>query len=574
MDRLLRSPKGLLAMTVFIICCLTTPPLSFAQPPQGASPGAEATRFKSDMKNIKQRFEEKKKKAPEIELPKEKEAGPEAKVSFTLNGLTVTGSTVFKPEELEPIYQSYIGKAVTMKDVNDIVEKIKSKYRAKGYFTTIVYLPEQEVKEGKIEIRVAEGKVGELNIEGNKWYPSKLLKEQIHIKKNELLDIVKLEQDLLRVNSNADVEVKTVVAAGKEPQTSDITFKVKDYFPYHFGVTADNKGTRLSGKDRAIMSFRSTDATANNDSVFFSQLLATYSNAQSLAYLLPVDTCGTKLGVNYTHFNLILGKEFRAIRGDTKMITPYMIKELSLSESYESSITAGMDVISVLKRFGDNINADDELRVPYIGGSLSKMDAWGQTTLAPRFDFGTGGFLGASKFNHPTASRADTGGFFFKYTQEITRLQRMFLESYCVIHSTIQLATETLAPSEQLQIGGASSVRGYPEGDFSADSGAIINLDWIFPFYIIPKDWKLPKSDTDLRQQIQPVIFADFGAGRLNKELPNERRDKFLIGLGGGIRIRLYKNVFARFEWAQRAGADPTPDSGPSNFHFLIQTEI
>ncbi|OGW93399.1 MAG: hypothetical protein A3G36_00620 [Omnitrophica bacterium RIFCSPLOWO2_12_FULL_45_13] len=562
-----------LAMTALIICGLSG--LSYAaEPPEGSSPGSEAVRFQGDVKKIESRFEEKKKKAPEIELPKEEAPSAEDKISFTLAQLTVTGSTIFKPEDFKSIYESYIGKAVTMKDISGIADKIKSKYREKGYFTTIVYLPEQEVKEGRVEIRIAEGKAGDLNIEGNKWYPSRLLKKYIHIKKNELLDIINLERDLIRVNANPDVEVKTVIGAGKEPQTSDITLKVKDHFPYHVGVTADNKGTRLSGKDRALLSFRSTDATANNDTLFVSQLFATYSNAQSISYLVPVDTKGTKFGVNYSHFNLILGKEFRAITGDTKTITPYVTKELSLSDSYESSVTAGMDIMSVKKHFSGVTTADDQLRVPYISAEISKIDYWGQTVLSPRFDFGTGRFLGASKYNHPTASRANTGGFFFKYTQGITRMQRMFLESYCVIHSNIQLSTHTLTPSEQIQIGGASSVRGYPEGDFSADSGAIINLDWIFPLYIVPKDWTLPHSDALVRQQIQPVIFADFGAGRLNKELPNERRDKFLIGVGGGVRIRLYKNVYARFEWAQNVGADPTQGSGPSNFHFSVQAEI
>src|SRR3989338_8010026 len=77
--------------------------------------GSEATRFKGDVKKIEQQFEEKKKKAPEIELPKEEEkAPPEEKVSFTLTELTITGGTVFKNEDLKSLYESYIGKPVTL----------------------------------------------------------------------------------------------------------------------------------------------------------------------------------------------------------------------------------------------------------------------------------------------------------------------------------------------------------------------------------------------------------------------------------------------------------------------------
>jgi hemolysin activation/secretion protein len=117
-------------------------------------------------------------------------------------------------------------------------------------------------------------------------------------------------------------------------------------------------------------------------------------------------------------------------------------------------------------------------------------------------------------------------------------------------------------------------VRGYPEGDFLADTGAIVNFDWIFPMYILPESLKLPYSDVPMKRQFEPVVFMDLGGGRLNKQLPLERRDKFLMGIGGGIRVRLYKNVFCRFEWAKAVGARPTGGAGPSSFNVSIQTEL
>ncbi|MFH1848539.1 MAG: ShlB/FhaC/HecB family hemolysin secretion/activation protein, partial [Candidatus Omnitrophota bacterium] len=197
----------------------------------------------------------------------------------------------------------------------------------------------------------------------------------------------------------------------------------------------------------------------------------------------------------------------------------------------------------------------------------------GQTTFSPRITFGTERFLGASDRGHPSASRAGTGGFFVKYEQSLRRVQRMPFESYMTIRSQFQLASRTLPSLEQMQFGGMYSVRGYPEGEYMADAGASLNMDWFFPAYIIPKTWKLPYSDTPLRNQIEPVIFMDMGGGVLMKNLPGERKNMFLMGIGGGLKVQIGRNLYLRLDWAQRIGDRPTPGSGPSTFHMMFQFE-
>jgi hypothetical protein len=81
----------------------------------------------------------------------------------------------------------YLGKEITPTDLEAIVEKIKTKYRENGYLTTFAYVPEQELKEGKIEIRVLEGRLGEVKIEGNRWFSSSLLKKYIHARTGDIL---------------------------------------------------------------------------------------------------------------------------------------------------------------------------------------------------------------------------------------------------------------------------------------------------------------------------------------------------------------------------------------------------
>jgi len=143
-----------------------------------------------------------------------------------------------------------------------------------------------------------------------------------------------------------------------------------------------------------------------------------------------------------------------------------------------------------------------------------------------------------------------------------------------LMQSQFQIADRTLPSSEQFQLGGSNSVRGYPEGDYLSDIGFSFSFDWVLPMPFLPKEYKLPYSDTPLRDQIHPVLFMDVGAGRLMKTLPGERKSKVLMGIGGGFRINLYDSVSVKVEWAGHVADQPTPGTGPSTFYLTVQSEI
>lgn len=563
-----------------IFSLLVTPAFS-QNPPVGQDAGAQSSRFQYDIEQKERALETKKKGKPaDIKIEEEKEAPPPAAAAlyFTLKEVKITGSTVFKPAELAAIYQPYLNKKVTLSDLDPLVKEIELKYQHQGYMTTTVYIPEQNIADGKLEIRVVEGKMGKLNIEGGKWFSATRIAKYFHVKKNEILNIRKLERDVLRLDQMQDLEVKAVISAGEEPQTSDITLKIKDDFPWHIGAGVDNQGTRLSGKYRLSQYFRSSNATGNFDSLFINTSYSFLTLGEALTYSLPVGTNGTKVSLETVYFKMKTGREYKAeaIRGLSQIYNPSISWELALSEVFQADATLGMEIKTITKKTNGNRTYSDQLRLPYLAFNFFRRDLYsaGQTTFVPRLTFGTKNFLGASGRNHPSASRVGSGGFFFKYEQNFSRMQAMPWESYLTMRSQFQIPTHTLPSSEQLQLGGAYSIRGYPEGDYLADFGGNMNLDWAFPFYLIPKDWKLKNADTPLRRQIEPVIFFDVGGGKLKKTLPGEKHMKFLAGIGAGLRLRLLKGFSLRLDWAQHVGDQPSAGGGPAVFSFTLQSEI
>jgi len=66
----------------------------------------------------------------------------------------------------------------------------------------------------------------------------------------------------------------------------------------------------------------------------------------------------------------------------------------------------------------------------------------------------------------------------------------------------------------------------------------------------------------------------DIGGGALKSASDGERTSKFLMGLGGGFRIRFNNNLYLRLDWAERVGDRPLQGQSPSNFYitFLFQS--
>jgi len=87
-----------------------------------------------------------------------------------------------------------LGKSVDFKSVNDIVRMIKRVYKDLGYLTTTAYLPQQDVKDGNLEIRVVEGKRGNLNVEGNKWFSTPSIEKYFHTYRGEALDMERFKK--------------------------------------------------------------------------------------------------------------------------------------------------------------------------------------------------------------------------------------------------------------------------------------------------------------------------------------------------------------------------------------------
>jgi len=87
------------------------------------------------------------------------------KVNVTVKDFRFSGNTVFTAAELREQVREFIGKTLDFNGLNDAASRVQRHYRERGYFLAVAYLPQQEIREGIVEIAVLEGRLGQINLQ-------------------------------------------------------------------------------------------------------------------------------------------------------------------------------------------------------------------------------------------------------------------------------------------------------------------------------------------------------------------------------------------------------------------------
>ena len=102
---------------------------------------------------------------------------PSVTSKVLIKTVRITGNIVIGTAELEPIIQSYVGKELDLSELEKIAQTITEEYQRRGYTLARAYVPEQEINNGVVEIAVLEGRVGQIDVTGNKSYSTEFIRK-------------------------------------------------------------------------------------------------------------------------------------------------------------------------------------------------------------------------------------------------------------------------------------------------------------------------------------------------------------------------------------------------------------
>ncbi len=167
--------------------------------------------------------------------------------TFEVQHYFVEGNTVLNPDLIGDVLArgtNAFGKAVTIDDVRAAVGRLQATYRERGFVTVSVTLPQQQITNATIKLRVVEGRLAAINVTGNFYYSSNnVMRALPGLNTNMLLNSHVLQREVDAANENRDRQIYPVIGPGPDPGTSSLQLKVKDRLPMHVHLELNNQAT-------------------------------------------------------------------------------------------------------------------------------------------------------------------------------------------------------------------------------------------------------------------------------------------------------------------------------------------
>lgn len=553
--------------------CGTVPPALADEPSEPASePGVVEERIRRE---TEQRL------IPEVREPTIQEAAPPVappeppQIRLVLKEVAIEGNTILAEEVFAPAIAPYLNREVTAQELQELPQAIERVYRRQGYVTSVAFLPPQRIQEGRVTIQVLEGRLGKVTIEGNRYFSAHRILWYWPMESGQILQYRAIRGGLIRMNEHPDREVQALLKPGAATGQTDIVLKVTDERPLHAGFQWDRQGTKPIGRFRYGPYVRHNNLLGLDDILIGGMTFGRHFAAAYAQYLVPLTPYGTTASFGFSHSQVSPKRHFDAlgVNGIAQSYVTSLTQVLLDDEPLTLDARVSFDIKESRTMVRSGTSRRERLRVIRFGPRMRLRDPWGMWVMRNDYSFGLKG-LGATSANNPVASRPGAKPDFFSTELSATRIQQMPWGTRTILTLETQVAGSKLLPQEQLYLGGADSVRGYPEGDYLADSGLLFRLEYLVPCVVAPADWRLPFSKESLREQVTFAAFVDRGYGRLRAITGEERQSRNLTGVGGGVRIRLAELVVARLDWAWNVGDKPLTDDADSVLHFSLHQEF
>jgi hemolysin activation/secretion protein len=166
--------------------------------------------------------------------------------TFAVRGYWIEGNTAFPPASFT-LLTNYISPTMDISRLREGLGKLQLLYRNLGFATISVGLPQQKLTNGIVRVKITEGKLAQIKVEGNRHYSTgNVLRALPSLDTNILLNTKWFQPELDRANANQDRQIYPVIVPGFEPGTSDLTLKVKDRLPLHGRIEVNDKSSPVT----------------------------------------------------------------------------------------------------------------------------------------------------------------------------------------------------------------------------------------------------------------------------------------------------------------------------------------
>jgi hemolysin activation/secretion protein len=167
----------------------------------------------------------------------------EAVETFDIWEYQVEGNTMLPQEDVERAVYGHLGEGKSIADVNDAQKQLETLYHERGFGSVLVDVPEQDVQNGVVKLKVTEGRVGRMQVTGSRYFSLGRIKSKLpSLASGEVPNLSQVQKELATLaQMSRDRTITPVLKPSRTPGKLDVELKVKDTLPLHGSLELNDR---------------------------------------------------------------------------------------------------------------------------------------------------------------------------------------------------------------------------------------------------------------------------------------------------------------------------------------------
>ena len=160
------------------------------------------------------------------------------------------------------------GRCIGTQGVGLLIQRAQDALIAQGFVTSRVLAPPQDLRAGVLRLQVLPGRIQ--HIRQGRTDEHATLHNAMPLREGDVLQLRDVEQGLENLKRLPSAETDIQIEPGQEPGTSDLVVHWRQTKPWRLSLSADNSGSRSSGKYQGSATFSYDNPLALNDLFYVS----------------------------------------------------------------------------------------------------------------------------------------------------------------------------------------------------------------------------------------------------------------------------------------------------------------
>ncbi|MPZ42338.1 MAG: ShlB/FhaC/HecB family hemolysin secretion/activation protein [Betaproteobacteria bacterium] len=533
-------------------------------------------------------------KKPALPLPEQVAVPPPPR--FDIQHFDVQGNSLLSAEEVAEAVGPYTGKSKDFADVQRALEALQRRYQQRGFGAAQVVLPEQELEQGVIVLRVIEPKLGKVTVEGNEYFDWWNIRRSLPaLQEGTTPNALEIGRNARLANENAAKRTTVLLRPGANEGEMDATVRVQDEKFWRAAVSFDNTGSPTTGMYRLGVAYQHSNLFNLDNTVTIQYQLdpepieeADQLKVLGVGYRIPlygqnasIDLLAGYSSIGSASGQVIQGVAFNIAGSGTIFGARYnytLPRPAGWGE-YDHRISVGLDYKAFSNQVAEATNPDTNLTPDVTVHPLSvTYSATKRMQNAELGFFGTllknihphGSDASAEHFNGPPGIGVRPGvgePWYTVFRYGINYARALPHDMQLRANMTGQWTRDALVPGEQFGIGGWDNLRGMLEREGASDRGYRASIELYSPD--VASGFGMDGG------RLRFLTFFDFGKVKLNHPEASAPCAPTACGFsassfGFGMRLALRQGVSARLDYGRLLDGGVVAERGDDRWHFGV----